>query len=111
MARQKEERNELESKQAHIWTVVGAVPAGTVASYGQVAKLAGLPGYARFVGRCLKDLPEGSTLPWYRIINSQGKISFAKDSEKYLKQLNCLQKEGIIFRNDRVDLKKYQWKV
>ena len=111
MALQKEELNELKCKQAQIWTIVGAVPAGYVASYGQIAKLAGLPGYARFVGRCLKNLPDGSSLPWHRIINSQGKISFPKDSAMYVKQLDCLQQEGVILTNDRINLKKYLWKV
>ena len=111
MAQQKEERETFEFKQAQIWTVVGSVPEGCVASYGQVARLAGLPGYARYVGRCLKELPEGSNLPWYRVINSQGKISFVEGTVKYLKQQQYLQQEGVEFINGRVNLKKFQWKV
>ena len=51
-----------------IWQVVASIPYGTVATYGQVAQLAGLPGYARYVGATLKQLPKDTLLPWHRVI-------------------------------------------
>lgn len=61
-----------------ILTVVDLIPRGQVASYGQVARLAGLPQHARLVGYVLKQLDAGADLPWHRVINSQGKIGLGK---------------------------------
>jgi len=55
-----------------IWQVVAAIPYGKVATYGQVAKLCGFPRHARYVGMTLRDLPNGSTLPWHRVVNAKG---------------------------------------
>lgn len=94
-----------------IWQVVHQIPAGKVASYGQVARLAELPGYARYVGYTMKMLPNGSKLPWYRVVNSQGKISFPLDSAQYQTQKSHLENEGIVFINGRFSMRKYQWLV
>lgn len=91
------------------WLVIGHIPSGKVATYGSVAAMAGYPRMARAVGRCLKKLPEGSRLPWHRVINAQGKISFPEGSAQYVCQRQKLQNEGIIFRNNRVSLSRYQW--
>ena len=61
-----------------ILQVVALIPYGKVASYGQIAKMAGLPKHARLVGYVLKHLDQESEIPWYRVINSQGKISLSK---------------------------------
>lgn len=98
-----------EQKQKLIWQVIQAIPHGKVATYGQVAKLAGLPGLARFVGATLKQLPDGSKLPWHRIVNAQGRISFPELSERYTVQLELLTSEGIIFNNGRINLKQHIW--
>ena len=91
------------------WQVIHSIPAGKVSTYGKVAAMAGLPNLARAVGRYLSELPEGSKIPWHRVINSQGKISFAVGTERFLTQKEKLQGEDINFSNNRVDLKTYLW--
>ncbi|CAM4186608.1 MGMT family protein [Pseudoalteromonas byunsanensis] len=92
-----------------VYTLIGSIPVGKVAAYGQLAKLAGAANQSRAVGRLLKNLPAQSSLPWFRVINSQGKISFPVSSEKYMQQRQLLESEGVMFINDKVNLKKYQW--
>ncbi len=98
-----------EQNRQAILQVVHQIPAGTVATYGQVAELAGLPGASRLVGHTLKTLPPGSALPWYRVINAGGKISLPHGSPAYVRQSNCLQAEGVTMINGRVSLKRYRW--
>lgn len=95
--------------ESRVFTVLAAVPPGTVVTYGQVAKLAGLPNGARQVGRILGNLPRDTQLPWHRVINAAGKISLGEDSQGFEKQKARLQEEGIVFNNNRVSLKKYNW--
>ena len=90
-----------------IWQIVYNIPMGTVATYGQVARLAGLPGYARYVGTVLKKLPGNSRLPWHRVINAGGRISFPMGSEQYRRQRKLLEAEGIVFVNDRLSLRQF----
>ncbi|TAK65375.1 MAG: methyltransferase [Bacteroidetes bacterium] len=90
--------------------MVRIIPKGKVATYGQIAKLCGLPGHARFVGYALHNLPSGVPVPWQRVINSQGKISFRKRSSSHKLQRQLLEQEGIVFKNDTVDLKKFGWR-
>ncbi len=85
------------------------IPKGCVASYGQVATMAGLPNNARLVGRLLKLMPKDSVIPWHRVINSQGKISFPEGSPQYLKQYQLLLSEGIIFKSGKVNMRIYRW--
>ena len=59
-----------------VWQIVHDIPSGHVATYGQIAILAGLPGHARYVGTVLKNLPSQSRLPWHRVVNAKGCISF-----------------------------------
>ena len=92
-----------------IWQVVAAVPAGRVASYGQVARLAGFPRHARFVGTTLKKLPGGSALPWHRIVNAKGEIAFPAGSAKWREQRDLLEAEGVEFIGDKIPLKRFQW--
>ena len=63
------------SKQARIYEVVKQIPEGSVATYGDIANLAGLPRHARLVGYSLHALPDNSDVPWYRVVNSQGQLS------------------------------------
>ena len=98
-----------ESARQVIWQVVAAIPRGKVATYGQVATLAGRPGYARFVGTCLKGLPPDTALPWHRVVNASGKISLAPGSAGYQRQKVLLEKEGINFKDGRFSLRRYQW--
>ncbi|PVZ71516.1 MGMT family protein [Pelagibaculum spongiae] len=88
---------------------ISDIPHGRVSSYGVIAGLAGFPGYARQVGRLLAQLPQGSSIPWHRVINGQGKISRPLDSEAFLRQKKRLQDEGISVNNGRISLKQYGW--
>ncbi len=93
-----------------VWQVVASIPPGRVCSYGGVAALAGLPGRARLVGRILSQLPTDSTLPWHRVINAGGHISFAPQSEAWREQRRRLQAEGIEFSaGGRVSWKRFGW--
>ncbi|WP_105169588.1 MGMT family protein [Pseudoalteromonas sp. T1lg23B] len=92
-----------------VYTLIGSIPAGKVAAYGQLAKLAGAANQSRAVGRLLKNLPAHSSLPWFRVINSQGKISFPVASDKFIQQRQLLESEGVLFINGKVNMKKYQW--
>ena len=97
------------NNQVKIWQVVHQIPAGKVASYGQVAKMAGLPGYARYVGYTMKVLPAGTKLPWFRVVNADGAISFKKGSGQYLLQKSLLESEGLVLINGRFSIRKYGW--
>ncbi len=93
---------------AQIFAVIQQIPFGSVTTYGEVAKMAGYPGYARHVGKALGNLPEGSKLPWFRVINSQGKISL-KDGDMQ-RQRRELIAEGVeVSVSGKVSLKKYRW--
>ena len=96
-----------ESKYAAIWRTVKQIPKGKVATYGDIAKLSGLPGQQRLVGYALHNLPPNSKVPWQRVINSQGKISLRKRSGGYRRQRRLLEKEGVVFANDTVDLQRF----
>jgi len=85
-------------KETLIYTVIAGIPIGKVASYGQVAALAGYPQNSRLVGRLLKVMPNDSVIPWHRVVNSQGKISFpqvAKNTKNnvksYYQKAYCLK--------------------
>ncbi|MBA6384896.1 MGMT family protein [Colwellia sp. BRX10-6] len=95
-----------------IWQTVQLIPYGKVACYGQVADLAGLPGKARLVGKALGKIPDdgwkGKSVPWHRVINSQGKISFAVESELFAKQSALLQEEQVVVIGNRVKLTDFQ---
>ncbi|MCI5108175.1 MAG: MGMT family protein [Pseudomonadales bacterium] len=97
-------------KQERIWQVVSQIPRGKVASYGQVASLADLPGYARYVGYVMKKLPAGSSLPWHRVVNSRGAISFKPGSRQYQAQKSRLEAEGVVFIKGRFSMTRYGWK-
>ena len=91
-----------------IWDIVAQIPCGRVATYGQIARLAGLGRHARLVGYALHHSP--IELAWHRVINAQGKISFPVNSEQYRRQQLKLQAEGIVFKNKRIDLDRYRWR-
>ncbi|UZE97425.1 MGMT family protein [Alkalimarinus alittae] len=100
-----------DSDQQLILQTIHAIPCGQVSTYGQVAKLAGLPGKARYVGYVLKTLPQGSSIPWHRVINSQGKLSFPAHTEAYREQKQRLLAEGIVFNDHKISLRKFLWKA
>lgn len=92
-----------------IWQLVAVIPRGKVATYGQIAKLCGYPGYARYVGHTLKQLPKGTLLPWHRVINAKGELAFPSATEAYQTQQARLLKEGVQFNNDKISLKQFGW--
>ncbi|MFN3074600.1 MGMT family protein [Acinetobacter sp. TY2] len=93
-----------------ILAVVSQIPKGKVASYGQIAKLAGLPKHARLVGRVLGQIEDRTAIPWHRVINSQGKMSTTQLTEHgdHLQQILLLS-EGVVVINGRVNLKQFAW--
>lgn len=99
------------NKRERIWQAVSRIPRGKVATYGQVARLAGLPGYARYVGYTMKMLPSGSKMPWFRVVNSQGQLSFPKHSVQYRAQQEKLEAEGVVFSEGKFCLQAYQWVI
>lgn len=78
-----------------IWLVVASIPAGRVCSYGDVARLAGLPGAARRVGRALRALPEESGVPWHRVVGAGGRLSLPVETRAGREQRRRLGEEGI----------------
>lgn len=99
---------QIELKQI-IWQLVAAIPAGKVATYGQIATLCGYPGHARYVGHTLKQLPAETALPWHRVINARGQIAFATDSPTYQRQRMRLEQEGVHFSGETISLSVYRW--
>jgi methylated-DNA-protein-cysteine methyltransferase-like protein len=95
-----------------IYAVVRRIPRGRVATYGQVAELAGLAGRARQVGYALHALPSATALPWHRVINASGGVSLRSSPGAELTQRQLLEEEGVEFDlRGRVRLAKVQWKV
>ena len=95
---------------ARIWSVVKKIPRGRVATYGQIATLAGLDGHARQVGYALHNLPGSSRVPWHRVINARGEVSPRSHGDSHELQRLLLEAEGVEFTLDgRVDLRKFQW--
>ncbi len=93
-----------------IYSVVLSIPSGVVATYGQVAEMAGLPGRARQVGYAMRVLPSDSGVPWHRVVNAGGRISRRRDPDGEWLQRVLLEDEGIEFTHqDRLSLKRYQW--
>jgi len=91
-----------------LYTALANLPPQTVVTYGQLAELAGYPRRARWVGQILKRLPKDTQLPWYKVINAQGKISFPAGSEAAERQAQKLIAEGIeVDNNYRINLKRY----
>ena len=95
-----------------IYAVVRRIPRGRVATYGQIASLARLPGQARLVGYALHALPSATRVPWQRVINAQGRVSpRAGKPAGSLTQRLLLEREGVRFdAGGRVSLEKYGWR-
>lgn len=91
------------SPEQRILAAIRAVPRGQAASYGAIARRAGLPGRARLVARILGH-NEDPALPWHRILRSDGRIAFPPDSPAFLEQSQRLRAEGVDVRNGRVRL-------
>jgi methylated-DNA-protein-cysteine methyltransferase-like protein len=93
-----------------VYRVVRLIPPGRVATYGQIARLLGVPRGARTVGWALRGLPEGGDVPWQRVINARGSISLAPGRVGAAIQRALLEDEGVAFgANGCVDLSDYGW--
>jgi len=89
----------------NVYHVVTMIRPGRVATYGQIATYLGNPRAARTVGWALRALPEGSSVPWHRVINSQGRISTSTTLQRVL-----LEEEGVKFdERGCIDLNRYLW--
>ena len=92
-----------------VYRIVSKCPRGRVVSYGGVAALAGKPRAARAVGAALRDLPDGSKVPWWRVVNSSGAISTRPNHGPSI-QRKLLEREGVKFsRAGRIDWEKFGW--
>jgi methylated-DNA-protein-cysteine methyltransferase related protein len=98
------------TSQRRIYAVIARIPKGRVATYGQIASLAGLPRRARLVGRALRTVPEGMELPWHRVVNAQGKISPRTDALCHEDlQAGLLRREGVRFTGSSIPLARFGW--
>ncbi|TDR17473.1 MGMT family protein [Marinicella litoralis] len=89
---------------------IAAIPVGKVATYGQIAAMAGNHRAARQVSRVLHTCSSKYQLPWHRVIGASGKISIPKDQSAYQRQKKKLESEGIEFGlSDTIDLTQFQW--
>lgn len=94
-----------------IYQAVQRIPKGRVATYGQIAMLAGLPRHARQVGYALAALSGQDAVPWYRVVNVKGEISQRADPDGGRFQRVLLEQEGVVFDSrDRIPMHKYQWR-
>lgn len=90
------------------YLVLASIPAGKVLTYGQLATQSDKPGKARWVGQMLSHLPADTKLPWHRVINAQGQLSFPPDSDIYQQQRALLEAEGVAFGLDgTIDLSRF----
>jgi methylated-DNA-protein-cysteine methyltransferase-like protein len=103
------ERSAPKGLHRRIHDVVARIPRGRVATYGQVARIAGLPRQARLVGYALHALPADTSLPWHRVVNAQGALSTPPGHD--LVQQRLLEREGIRFdARGRIPLESFQWR-
>ena len=93
-----------------VYEIVIKIPKGKVATYGQIATLAGNPKAARAVGMCMKHNPEIPNIPCHRVVSSTGKLTgySAKGGIKTKREM--LELEGVIFIGNKVNLAKSKWK-
>lgn len=93
-----------------VWQVVDGIPRGHVLTYGEVARLAGMSRAARRVSQAMRRAPRGMKLPWHRVVNAQGKISFPTDSSGYAEQKKRLENEGVVFLKGKIDLERFGYR-
>jgi len=105
------EHSEASSKQRReaLYLCLASIPAGQVVSYGQLAEMSGVPRGARWAARTLSQLPQGTTLPWHRVITASGRPGLSPDSPSGAEQRLRLREEGISLTNDRVNMRRHGW--
>jgi len=93
----------------HIYIVIHKIPLGKLSTYGDIASMAGYPGYARQVGKALSQLHNETKLPWHRVVNSKGTISLKGDD--LCRQRNLLLAEGIeVSETGKLKLAQHRWR-
>lgn len=95
-----------------IYDVVCRIPEGKVATYGDVAALAGLPNHARLAGYALYNLPSelSDVVPWHRVLNAKGTLSIGRvKPDGNTRQQRLLEAEGVEFSNGKINLRHYRW--
>ncbi len=98
-----------QERMERIRATVRDIPEGSVASYGQVAALAGIPRGARQVGYALRHLPEGSDVPWHRVVTASGRLAFEPGSRAWKRQKGRLAEEDVPVLDGRINMAKYRW--
>ena len=94
-----------------IYAQVRRIPRGRVATYGQIARLAGLGGQARQVGYALSAMSDDNDAPWHRVVNAKGEISLRSESGGEIRQRRLLEREKVVFdAKGRISLRRFQWK-
>jgi methylated-DNA-protein-cysteine methyltransferase-like protein len=99
-----------ESIDQRIWLTVCAIPRGMVATYGDIAQRAGMPGAARRVGVALRRLPRGTSVPWYRVVNASGRSSLPPGPDGADRQHALLQEEGVALLPGTGAFRKHRWR-
>ncbi len=103
------DKSKSQQRVERIWATVADIPEGSVASYGQIAEIAGISRGARQVGYALRRLSKSTDVPWHRVIQSSGRIAFEKDSRAYNRQSRRLIMENVVILKGRIDMQKYRW--
>ncbi|MGB5490611.1 MAG: methylated-DNA--[protein]-cysteine S-methyltransferase [Woeseiaceae bacterium] len=98
-----------ETRMRRIWETILEIPRGRVASYGQIAEIAGIPRGARQVAYALRHVPKDMELPWHRIITASGKSAFDPNSRHFRMQCDRLTEEGVTVRNGKVNMQDFRW--
>ncbi|WP_439859554.1 MGMT family protein [Pseudomonas sp. MBLB4136] len=106
----KQDPDSPSARREALYLTLAQVPPGRVVSYGQLAQLAGLGRAARWVGRVLGQLPQGSALPWHRVIAAGGRLSLPAGSPSGAEQRARLRAEGVLIQHDRVDIRRHGWR-
>jgi methylated-DNA-protein-cysteine methyltransferase-like protein len=102
----------MNAAHARIYDIVKKIPKGRVATYGQIARLAGISRHARQVGYALRVLPRDRAIPWHRVVNAKGEISARGDAFFEEQQRMLLEREGVVFGGrGHISLAIFQWKT
>lgn len=91
---------------SQVLLVLSEIPYGNCIAYGELARQSGFPGYGRQVGQLMKKLPKDTKLPWHRVVNAQRRISFAENTDGYLRQKEKLEKEGWTIVGNKLTVNK-----